>query len=79
MILADISRLPKGDEKTTLIMINTVEKAHRDLTRMHRASEMENGTILSMIEKRLPDDIRFDWIKLIAEKQDTPEESQVMK
>ena len=58
MILADISRLPKGDEKTTLIMINTVEKAHRDLTRMHRASEMENGTII------------------IAEKQDTPEESQ---
>ena len=76
MILADISRLPKGDGKTTLIMINTVEKAHRDLTRMHRASEMENGTIISMIEKRLPDDIRFDWIKLIAEKQDTPEESQ---
>jgi len=76
MILADISRMPKGDAKNTLTMINTVEKAHRDLARMNRASEMENGTIISMIEKKLPEDIRVDWIKKIAEEQDTSDPSQ---
>ena len=69
-ILEDIARGPRGDGKSTLIMINTIEKAYRDLERMGCAAEMRNGTIISMIEKKLPDEIRFEWLKLIAEKND---------
>ena len=67
VILADISKAPKGDSKNTLIMINTVEKAYRDLARMNKESEIKNGTILSMIEKKLPEEIRLEWLSTIAE------------
>ena len=50
-ILENLTRIPKGDEESTIQMIKTVEKAYRDLSRMGRATEMENGTILSIIEK----------------------------
>ena len=69
-ILADIQRAPKGDGKSTLQMIMIVEKANRDLIRMGRESEMHNGTVLAMIEKKLPDEIRFEWIQAIAENED---------
>ena len=35
---------------------------------MGKEAEMKNGTILAMIEKKLPEEIRFDWVKTIAEK-----------
>lgn len=69
-ILDDISKAPKGDGKSALKMIHIVEKAYRDLTRMGRSSEMHNGTVLSMIEKKLPEEMRFEWIQAIAEKED---------
>ena len=69
-ILADLAKAPKGDSRSTLQMIKVVEKAYRDLSRMNRGGEMENGTILSLIEKRLPDEIRFEWIEKIAEMSD---------
>ena len=76
-ILADISKAPKGDGKSTLQMIMIVEKANRDLTRMGCESEMHNGTVLAMIEKKLPDEIRFEWIQAIAEKEDADSDTKV--
>ena len=76
-ILADISKAPKGDGKSTLQMIMIVEKANRDLSRMGRESEMHNGTVLAMIEKKLPDEIRFEWIQAIAEKEDADSDIKV--
>ena len=70
-ILSDISKAPKGDGRSTITMINTVERAYRDLSRMGRASEMRNGTIISMIERKLPDEIRFEWVKIVAEKTES--------
>ena len=64
-ILADLSKIPKGDGKQTLEMIKTVEKAYRDLSRMGRGNEMQNGTIIAMIERKLPEEIRFEWIKTV--------------
>ena len=69
-ILADISRAPKGDGKCTMLLIKTVERAHRDLTRMGDTCEMYNGTILSLIEKKLPDEMRFEWVKIVSENRE---------
>ena len=66
-ILADIAKAPRGDGRSTLSMINIVEKAYRDLSRMGKESEMKNGTIISMIEKKLPEEIRYEWLQTIAE------------
>ena len=66
IILADIAKAPRGDGKTTLQLIKTVERAHRDLERIQAAEEMHNGTIISMIEKKLPEEMRSGWIREIA-------------
>ena len=69
-ILSDIAKAPKGDDRSTLTMINVVEKAYRDLSRMGKESELRNGTIISMIERKLPDKMRAEWLERIAEASD---------
>ena len=53
-------------------MINTIEKAQRDLKLLGRESEISNSTIVSMIEERLPADIENEWIKLVTGKDRVP-------
>ena len=77
-ILADIAKAPRGDGKSTLQMIMIVEKANRDLKRMGYESEMHNGTVLAMIEKKLPEEIRFEWIQAIAENEDADSQVKVL-
>ena len=54
LILSDIKELPvgKGDDMTTISMIQTIETAHQDLVRMNCEIEMSNSTIISEIEKK---------------------------
>ena len=66
IILSDLTKTTKGDSKAALHLINTVERAHRDLERIGAAQEMSNSTIIAMIERKLPDEMRFDWIQTIA-------------
>ena len=70
VILQDLSKVTKGDGKAALHMINTVEKAYRDLVRIGAGMEMSNSCIIAMIEKKLPEEMRKDWVKLIAEKEE---------
>ena len=70
LVLDGIAKPPKGDGKSTLSLINTIEKAHRDLTRIGAAEEMSNSTIIAMVEKKLPEEIRMDWIKTVAPKSE---------
>ena len=65
IIISDLSRISKGDGKASLNLINTVEKA---LVRIAAEQEMCNSSIISMIEKKLPEEMRFEWIKTIAER-----------
>ena len=47
-------------------MINMIEKSYRDLQYLKRESEMNNSTIVSMIEEKLPDDITLEWVKFVT-------------
>lgn len=67
-VLLDLSKTTKGDGKAALDMINTVEKAHIDLQRIGAQTEMSNSYIIALIEKKLPEEMRMDWVKFIAEK-----------
>ena len=67
-VLLDLSKTTKGDGKAALDMINTVEKAHIDLQRIGAQAEMSNSYIIALIEKKLPEEMRMDWVKFIAEK-----------
>jgi hypothetical protein len=57
VILADLSKISKGDSKAALHLINTVEKAYQDLNRIGLQQEMSNSYIISMIEKKLPEEM----------------------
>ena len=49
-----------------LKMINTIEIAQRDLELTGREREINNSTIVSMIEERLPTDVENEWINGIT-------------
>ena len=66
-ILADLAKTSQGGSKAALDLINTVEKAYQDLRKIHLEHEMFNSYIISMIEKKLPEEMRTDWVKSIAE------------
>ena len=70
-IMSDIKCL-KGssdnDNLATLDLIKTIERAHRDLIRLGEGDQMDNATIISMIEQKLPERILDEWVKEISSK-----------
>ena len=66
IVLSDLEKTSKGDAKAALQLINTVEKAYNDLKRIGAAQEMANATVIAMIKKRFPDEMRLDWVKKIS-------------
>ena len=67
-ILQDIKNLSTeaDDDTAILAMINTVESAHLDLARIHEEAEMENSTILSIIEQQMPARMSSEWTNLVS-------------
>ena len=67
-IMADIKSMKRTNHTPAdvLKMINTIEKAHHDLTLLGKEKEISNVTIVAMIEERLPPDIESEWVKLVA-------------
>ena len=69
-ILHDIKQLKLcNDEQPskTLIMIEVLEKAHRDLKILGKEQEICNATIISSIEEKFPAEIEKEWIKLATD------------
>ena len=66
IILSDLERTTKGDAKAALKLINTVEKDYNDLKKIGAAQEMANATVIAMIKKKFPDEMRLDWVQTIA-------------
>ena len=54
-----------GDERAILNMINLIERAHRDLVLLGLESEISSSTIVSVIEQRMPQEIKKEWVKLV--------------
>ena len=49
-------------------MIKMIERAYRDLSSMGLEMEMNNATIISIIERILPSQIQNEWIELVTSK-----------
>ena len=63
-IMNDIKRLRtvrEGDDKHFVELVEVVECGYRDLARMKLEKEMSNCTAVSMIEEKLPRDVRKLW------------------
>ena len=46
---------------------------------MGRGNEMQNGTIIAMIARKLPEEIRFEWIKTVADLGEEGESAEKFK
>ena len=70
-IMSDIKCLKGSNDNenhATLELIKTIERAHRDLIRLGEGEQMDNATIISMIEQKLPERILDEWVKEISSK-----------
>lgn len=66
-IMYDVKNLPKcSDNSSTLQMIRLVETAHADLTCINAVQELQNSTILSLIEQCMPPLMLEEWVRLVV-------------
>ena len=59
--MSEVKEMPffeDDDEQGILLMINTIEKAHRDLLLLGLESDISNSTIVSMIEPKMPKEMK---------------------
>ena len=71
LVLNDIKffkPVKEHEEKRLLSFIDIIEKACLELKYLAREAEMKNSTINSIIEEKLPDDMRRNWIERIYDK-----------
>ena len=65
-----------GDNKGFLDLVDIVESGYRDLERLKLQAEMANSTAVSMIEDKLPADIRRYWaLEMSKESSDSSDDS----
>ena len=58
------------DDITEIInMISTTEGAHQDLVQLGFEKEINNLTTVSIIEERMPENLKKEWIKLATGKK----------
>ena len=70
-IMAEIKDAPiceEGDTEPLIQMINTIEKALRDLLRLGLEKEINNSIIVSMIEEKMPGELQKEWLKVVTGK-----------
>ena len=63
-----IKAMKEGEEKRFVVFVDIVERGYCDLSYMRVEHELSNTTVISMLEEKLPKDIRREWSKQINEK-----------
>ena len=56
-----IKQVKEGDTSKFIQMVEIVERAYRDLERLHLHEQVSNASTVSMIEEKLPLSIRMKW------------------
>ena len=78
VVMVDIKNakpILQGDDKRIVEFIDVIERGYRDLTRMNLEKEMSNSTIVSMIEEKLPTDIRRRWCRVVNKTENNIDDS----
>ena len=63
--------LKDGENKKFVEFINIVEDGYRDLERLGLEKEITTTSSVSVIEKKLPTDVRKEWAKLVSSEDST--------
>ena len=67
-IMADLKKFKRKAERDSDLtrLVEIVERAERDLKRLGKEHELNNTTIVSLIEEKLPEQELREWIKLVT-------------
>ena len=78
-IIHEIKRLPEisNNPEGLLMMISTIEAANNDLRCVNSEEELNNSTIMSMIEQRMSTQMHDEWVKLVI-KTPKPEKFETL-
>ena len=60
-----------GENNRLIELINVVEDGYRDLQRLGLEKEITTTSSVSVIEKKLPTDIKKEWAKLVSSDDST--------
>ena len=74
VVMYDIKQLrsiKEGEEKKFLEFVETIERGYRDLARLKIEHEISNTSVVSIIEEKLPKDVKREWSRLVN-KSDSP-------
>ena len=69
VLLSDVKNIEycnDENEETILHMIKTIERAYTDLTAINKTHEMNNTTIIAMIEEKMSEEMYKEWIAIIT-------------
>ena len=61
-----LSKCMDDDPKGIISMITIIERAYRDVSFLFMEQEINNSTIVSFIEQRLPQIIENEWSSIVT-------------
>ena len=66
--VAEMERIkPVTNDKEFVIFVDKIEKIYRDLNELSLTSEIQNASVLSKLEQKLPYLVRRDWIIKVSD------------
>jgi hypothetical protein len=63
----NINIIGNHDDESFIKFVDTIEQGYRDLSRLNLENEISTTTVISMIERKLPQDIRRLWARKIED------------
>ena len=64
--IQDIRPIKEGDRKRFIELVDAVEDGYKDLKRLGLEREIANTSSVSIIERKLPANIKREWAKLVS-------------
>ncbi|CAB4029356.1 Hypothetical predicted protein [Paramuricea clavata] len=64
--IKEVKVIKEGEHKRFINFVNIVEDAYQDLRRLGLEKEITTTSSVSIIEKKLPNDVRKEWAKLVS-------------
>ncbi|XP_064105892.1 uncharacterized protein LOC135215277 [Macrobrachium nipponense] len=77
-VLCEIRAL-KGNNKKLVELVNTVERGWLDMCKLDLKSEMNNTTVISLVEKLLPPTLKREWVLKASESQSEKEFGKLLE
>ena len=77
--LKALQPIPEGDSNMFILTVDIIEKAWLDMVKLGLQSEMDNVSIVTLVERILPRKLQHDWVLKATEPADDEDEPSLFK